>query len=124
MTAIIRDAVNATTSSGLTLTPLVSSSKNRSKPKEEEFEPKLPITQRKYFNLIYSLVVYTLFAIGVILIILSYSILQDTYVIFISFGVLGLAIILFTMRSTFRHSAPQPPEEKEEKDEGLKMRDR
>ncbi|MHA1955272.1 MAG: hypothetical protein ACXAAM_05190 [Candidatus Heimdallarchaeaceae archaeon] len=101
------------------------SSKNQNKPKkEEEIETKLPITQRKYFNLIYSIVVYVLFGVGVILIILSYSILQEGYTIFIAFGVLGLAIILFTMRSSFKHSAPQPSEEKEEKDEGLKMRDR
>jgi intracellular septation protein A len=101
------------------------SSKNRNKPaKEEELEEKLPIAQRKYFNLIYSSVVYVLFAVGVILIILSYSVLQEGYAIFIAFGVLGLAIILFTMRSSFRHSAPQPSEEEEEKDEGLKMRQR
>jgi FtsH-binding integral membrane protein len=101
------------------------SSKNRSKPKkEEEIETRIPITERKYFNLIYSIVVYTLFAIGVILIILSYSVLQQGYAIFIAFGVLGLAIILFTMRSSFRHSAPQPSEEKEEEDDGLKMRTR
>ena len=101
------------------------SSKNQNKPKkEEELETKLPISQRKYFNLIYSIVVYVLFAVGVILIILSYTVLQEGFAIFIAFGVLGLAIILFTMRSSFRHSAPQPSEEKEEKDEGLKMRDR
>ncbi len=101
------------------------SSKNQNKlKKEEELETKLPISQRKYFNLIYSIVVYVLFAVGVILIILSYTILQEGFAIFIAFGVLGLAIILFTMRSSFRHSAPQPSEEKEEKDEGLKMRDR
>jgi len=103
------------------------SSKSRSKPKkEEEVETKLPISQRKYFNLIYSLVVYTLFAIGVLLIILSYSnVFQQGYAIFIAFGVLGLAIILFTMRSSFRHSAPQPSEEKEEEeDDSLKMRAR
>jgi intracellular septation protein A len=101
------------------------SSKSKNKPKiEDEIEERVPITQRKYFNLIYSLVVYTLFAIGVILIILSYSILKDTVVIFIAFGVLGLAIILFTMRSSFRHSAPQPSEEPEDKDESLQMRSR
>jgi len=102
----------------------MSSQKSNKPKKEEESETKLPIAQRKYFNLIYSIVVYVLFGVGVILIILSYSILQEGYTIFIAFGVLGLAIILFTMRSSFRHSAPQPTEEKEEKDEGLKMRDR
>ena len=101
------------------------SSKSKNKLKtEDEIEEKLPITQRKYFNLIYSLVVYTLFAVGVILIILSYSILSEGVTIFIAFGVLGLAIILFTMRSSFRHSAPQPSEDTEDKDEGLQMRNR
>ena len=100
-----------------------SKNKNKSK-KEEEIETRLPITERKGFNLIYSSVVYILFAVGVLLIILSYSVVENQYVIFIAFGVLGLAIILFTMRSSFRHSAPRPSEEKEDKDEGLKMRER
>lgn len=81
--------------------------------------------ERPRFNLIYTIVVFLFFGAGIILVILSYTILRgNSYVLFVSFGVIGVGIILLTMRSSYKHTAPTASEEEESKDEGLKMRDR
>ena len=99
-----------------------------SKPKKEpseEFEGRVPLMQRPYFNLFYTFLVITLFSAGIILLILSYSVLSDTpSILFVSLGVIGLAIILLTMRSSYKNTAPKAEEEKEKDDNGLKMRSR
>ena len=105
----------------------MSSKKKKSKEEEEEVEDKLPIAQRRSFNIIYNVVMYSLFAIGVGFIVLSSTnVLGDaSWPFLVSLGIIGLAIVLFTMRSSFRATAPlDTEEEKEEKDEGLKMRER
>ena len=103
------------------------SSKTKSQSEtSEEFERKVPLMQRPYFNMFYTFLVITLFSIGVILLILSYSVLSDMpSMLFVSLGVIGLAVILLTMRSSYKNTAPQAEEEEEKKeDTGLKMRNR
>ena len=102
------------------------SSKAKSKKvTSEEFEGKVPLMQRPYFNMAYTFLVITLFSVGVILLILSYSVLSDVpSILFVSLGVIGLAIILLTMRSSYKNTAPQAQEEEKKDDNGLKMRNR
>lgn len=104
----------------------MSSKKKQSQKHQPEIpeEKLLPLMERPRFRLFYQIVVYTILGAGVILLVLYYTIWQDQAVaLFSSLGVLGVGIILFTMRSTRKHSAP--PEEEEEKDEDtLQMRTR
>ena len=105
----------------------MSSKKTNSKKPEEEFERKPSLMERPRFNLIYTIVVFLFIGAGVILVILSYTALRgNEYMLFVALGVLGVGIILLTMRSTYKQSAPSTSEEEEEeeKDEGLKMRNR
>jgi hypothetical protein len=105
----------------------MSSKKINSKKAEEEVERKPSLMERPRFNLIYTIAVFLFIGTGVILVILSYTALSgNEYILFIALGVLGLGIILLTMRSTYKQSTPSTTEEEEEKDkdEGLKMRDR
>ncbi|MCE7739544.1 MAG: hypothetical protein KAU62_09705 [Candidatus Heimdallarchaeota archaeon] len=103
------------------------SSKKRKKEPEPETGIKLPLMQRPKFKLFYTMAVISFFSLGIILLILSYSIWADnSYVMFIALGVLGVGIILLTMRSSHRGSAPSSDkQEEEEKDKDtLKMRTR
>lgn len=102
------------------------SSKKKSKTETpEELEGKVPLMQRPYFNLFYTFLVITLFSIGIILLILSYSVLSDMpSMLFVSLGVIGLGIILLTMRSSYKNTAPKAEQEEEKDDNGLKMRNR
>ena len=103
----------------------MSSKKTNTKKPEEEFERKPSLMERPRFNLIYTIVIFLFFEAGIILIILSYTVLSgNSYILFVSFGVIGVGIILLTMRSSYKHTAPTASEEEENKDEGLKMRDR
>ncbi len=104
----------------------MSSKKTNSKKPEEEFERKPSLMERPRFKIIYTIVVFLFIGAGVILVILSYTALSGNgYILFVALGVLGIGIIMLTMRSTYKHSAPSTSEEEEEdKDEGLKMRDR
>ena len=104
----------------------MSSKKTNSKKPEEEFERKPSLMERPRFNLIYTIVVFLFIGAGVILGILSYTVLSGNgYMFYIALGVLGIGIILITMRSSYKQSAPTTSEESEEdKDEGLKMRNR
>ncbi|MHA1199035.1 MAG: hypothetical protein ACTSQF_06765 [Candidatus Heimdallarchaeaceae archaeon] len=100
------------------------SSKKKKKAQEMPEEVILPLMERPRFRLFYSITVYTLFSAGIILLILSYSILDgNPYALFSALGILGVAIVLLTMRSSRKHSAPA--QEEEEKDEDtLQMRAR
>ena len=103
----------------------MSSKAKSKKATSEEFEGKVPLMQRPYFNMVYTFLVITLFSVGVILLILSYSVLSDVpSILFVSLGVIGLAIILLTMRSSYKNTAPQAQEEEKKDDNGLKMRNR
>jgi pilus assembly protein TadC len=102
------------------------SSKKRKK--EPEPEIRLPLMQRPKFKLFYTMAVLGFFSLGIILLILSYSIWADkSYAMFIALGVLGVGIILLTMRSSHRGSAPSSDKQEEEKEKDkdtLKMRTR
>ena len=103
------------------------SSKKKKKEPEVEEEVVLPLMERPKFRLIYSIVVYTFFSAGVLLLILGYTDIWPSetaqqVATFTSFGVLGIGIVLLTMRSSRKHSAPQPEEEKDE--DTLQMRTR
>ncbi|MHA1222166.1 MAG: hypothetical protein ACTSSG_03575 [Candidatus Heimdallarchaeaceae archaeon] len=101
-------------------------SKNRKKKteKSEESGERIPLMQRPRFNLIYSIIVTVLFATAIILIILSYSIESLGFVLFIALGILGVGIVLLTMRSSYKHTAPAEEEKKREDDDSIKMRNR
>lgn len=104
------------------------SSKKRKKEPELETEIKLPRMQRPKFKLFYTMAVISFFSLGIILLILSYSIWKNnSYVMFIALGVLGVGIILLTMRSSHRGSSPSSDKQEEEKEKDkdtLKMRTR
>jgi len=103
------------------------SSKKRKKEPQPETEIKLPLMQRPKFKLLYTMAVIGFFSLGIILLILSYSIWVDnSYAMFIALGILGVGIILLTMRSSHRGSAPSSDEQEEEKKDKdtLKMRTR
>ena len=104
------------------------SSKKRKKDPEPETEIKLPLMQRPKIKLLYTMAVIGFFSLGIILLILSYSIWdENSYAMFIALGILGVGIILLTMRSSHRGSSPtsDKQEEEEEKDKDtLKMRTR
>ena len=96
----------------------------------EQPEKKTALFHRKKFNLFYTGIIILLFIIGGTLI-LVFSLVPDItsdYGFFAGLGVMGLAIILFTSRTTYKHSAQSvdsdKKEEEEEKDEGLQMRRR
>ena len=104
----------------------MSSKKPNSKKSVEEVERKPSLMERPRFNLFYTILVFIFIGAGIILVILSYTALcGNGYILFVSFGVIGVGIILLTMRSSYRHTAPTTSEEEDKsKDEGLKMRDR
>ena len=103
----------------------MNSKKTNSKKPSEEFERKPSLMERPRFNLIYTVVIFLFIGAGVILVILAYTALSGTnYILIVALGILGLGIILLTMRSSYKHSVPSESEEEEDKDEGLKMRDR
>ena len=97
--------------------------------KQDESTKKPDIVQRKRFKLIYTGIIILLFVIGMTLI-LVFAINPDHEYYSIGFptglGIMGLAIILFTSRTTFKHSAPKSDTEKKEgeKSDTLKMRRR
>ncbi|MCE7742195.1 MAG: hypothetical protein GOP50_07020 [Candidatus Heimdallarchaeota archaeon] len=99
------------------------SSKKKKKEPEIPEEVQLPLMERPRFRLFYSIAVYTIFGAGIILLILSYSIWDgNPYVLFSALGILGVGIILLTMKSSRKHSAP--PEEEEKEEDTLQMRAR
>ena len=99
------------------------SSKKKAKELDILAEEPLPLMERPKFRLFYSIAVYALFSVGIILLILSYSVWDSNmYVLFGALGIIGVGIILLTMRSSRKHSAP-PPEEKKDEDT-LQMRTR
>ena len=103
------------------------SSKKKIPEKTDEPPKKPPIFQRKRFNLIYTIVTATLFVIGGSLIIIFQIFVANQYGFFAGLGIMGLSIILFTSRTTFKHSAPQTTsdeDEGEKDDKGLQMRRR
>ena len=76
---------------------------------------------RPYFNMFYTFLIITLFSVGIILLILSYSVLSDVpSILFVSLGVIGVAIVLLTMRSSYKNTAPQAEEEEKKDDNGLR----
>ena len=99
------------------------SSKKKNKEPELPEDTSIPLMERPRFRLFYSIAVYTIFSVGIILLILSYSIWEgNPYVMFGALGILGVGIILMTMRSSRKHSAPPKEEEKDE--DTLQMRTR
>lgn len=100
----------------------MSSKKKKNEPETPEIK-QVPLMERPKFRLFYSIGVYSIFGIGIILLILSYSIWEgNIYVLFSSLGILGVGIILLTMRSSRKHSAP--PEKEEKDNDSLQMRTR
>ena len=101
------------------------SSKKKKKEPEVPEDVYVPLMERPKFRLFYSISVYVLFSAGVLLLILSYSVeaLRDNpFILFTSLGILGLGIVLMTMRSSRKHSAP--PEEEKKDEDTLQMRTR
>ena len=100
------------------------SSKKKAKEPEIPEEKLLPLMERPKFRMFYSIMVYATFSVGIILLILFYSIWEGKiYVLFSALGILGVGIILMTMKSSRKHSAPPPEEEEKDKDT-LQMRSR
>jgi len=105
------------------------SSKKKKKEPEVPEEVYVPLMERPKFRIFYSITVYALFSIGILIIILAYTVFVDAegnanpFALFGGLGVLGVGIILMTMRSSRKHSAP-PEEEKEKDEDTLQMRTR
>ncbi|MHA1345500.1 MAG: hypothetical protein ACTSVO_10320 [Candidatus Heimdallarchaeaceae archaeon] len=104
------------------------SSKKKTIPEEQE-EPikKTGLFHRKRFNLIYTGIIILLFITGMTLILVfSLGDTQSDYGFFAGLGVMGLSIILFTSRTSYKHSAPtkDAEEKEEEKKDTLQMRRR
>ncbi len=95
--------------------------------KIDESKKKADMVDRKKFKLIYTGIIILLFVIGMTLI-LVFTLIEveyGEYGFFAGLGVMGLAIILFTSRTTYKHSAPtKDAEEEEENSDTLKMRRR
>ncbi len=103
----------------------MSSKKKQSQKNQPEIpeEKLLPLMERPRFRLFYQIINYTILAVGVVLLVLYYTIWKDQIIaLFSSLGVLGVGIILLTMRSSRKHSAP--PEEEEKDEDTLQMRTR
>ncbi len=105
----------------------MSSNKKKIPEKQEELAKKTGLFHRKRFNLIYTGIIGLLFVTGMTLILVfSIGEAQNDYGFFAGLGVMGLAIILFTSRTTYKHSGPtkDTDEKEEEKNDGLQMRRR
>ncbi len=102
----------------------MSSKKNKKEP-EPKIEEKLPLMQRPKFKLFYTMAIIAFFSLGIILLILSYSIWADSsYALFIALGVLGVGVIMLTMRSSYKSTAPAAEKEEEKDKDTLQMRSR
>ena len=102
-------------------------SKRNKIPEEEQLPKKTGLFHRKRFNLIYTGIIIFLFILGMTLILVFTIVVPNDYGFFAGLGVMGLAIILFTSRTTYKHSAPSNisnDKEQEEEDDGLQMRRR
>ena len=82
------------------------SSKKKSVEMNTHPEKKPPLFHRKRFNLIYTIVLSVLFVVGFSLILVFTIIIPNDYGFWAGLGVGGLAIILFTSRTTYKHSVP------------------
>jgi len=104
----------------------MSSKKKKIPEKEEETTKKTGLFHKKRFNLLYTSIIGLLFVTGMTLILVFSIVLKNDYGFFAGLGVMGLAIILFTSRTTYRHSIPTKDADKkeEEKNDGLQMRRR
>jgi len=101
------------------------SSKKSKKLPESEIEAKLPLMQRPKFKFIYTMAIIAFFSLGIILLILSYSIWsENSYALFIALGVLGVGVIMLTMRSSYKNTAPAAEKEEEKDKDTLQMRSR
>ena len=94
--------------------------------KQEEPTKKTGLFHRKRFNLIYTSLIALLFVIGMTLILVFSIAYENDYGFFAGLGVMGLAIILFTSRTTYKYSGPtkDADEKEEENNDGLQMRRR
>ncbi len=104
----------------------MSSNKKKIPEKLEEPIKKTGLFHKKRFNLFYTGIIGLLFVIGMTLILVFSIAYENDYGFFAGLGVMGLAIILFTSRSTYKHSGPtkDADEKEEEKNDGLQMRRR
>lgn len=102
------------------------SSKKKKIPEKEELSKKTGLFHRKRFNKVYTGIIGLLFIIGMTLILVFSIVVQNDYGFFAGLGVMGLAIILFTSRTTYKHSGPtkDAEEKEEEKNDSLQMRRR
>lgn len=86
---------------------------------------KVPITKKRSFNIIYTSVMISFFAIGILLLILSNSVFKSDVVFFIALGIIGIGIVLLTQRSVYRQTAGETTASKKDEEEmGLKLRER
>ncbi|MBY9001570.1 MAG: hypothetical protein KGD64_11675 [Candidatus Heimdallarchaeota archaeon] len=104
----------------------MSSKKNKIPMEPEQLEKKTGLFHRKRFNRIYTSFIILLFIVGMTLILVFQIAVQNEYGFFAGLGIMGLAIILFTSRTTYKHSAPtkDSEEKEEEKKDSLQMRRR
>lgn len=104
----------------------MSSKKKKIPEKQEEPTKKTGLFHKKRFNLLYTGIIGLLFIIGMTLILVFSIAYQNDYGFFAGLGVMGLAIILFTSRTTYKHSGPtkDADEKEEEMNDTLKMRRR
>ena len=104
----------------------MSSNKKKIPEKLEEPTKKTGLFHKKRVNLFYTGIIGLLFVIGMTLILVFSIAYENDYGFFAGLGVMGLAIILFTSRSTYKHSGPtkDADEKEEEKNDGLQMRRR
>ncbi len=104
----------------------MSSKKKNTPEKEEQPTKKTGLFHNKRFNLIYTVIIVLLFVAGMTLILVFQVFLDNEYGFFAGLGIMGLSIILFTSRTSYKHSIPSKDadEKEEEKNEGLQMRRR
>lgn len=101
------------------------SSKKKKKELEPEVAEKPPLMERPKFKMFYTFAVITFFGLGIILLILSMTIWSEIgYLLFISLGILGVGIVLLTMRSSYSTSAQEKKQEEEKDPDSLQMRTR
>lgn len=101
--------------------------KKRVKEETEPIEKKPPLFQRKRFNLIYTIVMIFFIVAGMTLVLVFSTAVPNDAGFIGGLALSGIAIILFTSRSTFKHTAVTQNDKKDEDkedDEGLQMRRR
>ncbi len=84
---------------------------------------KKPLVENKKANFVYNLVFYIAILAGLILFIVSQSIASST-LLFVSFGVLGLGIVLLVQKHVYKQSSSVNKPETSKSDDSIQLRRR